>query len=294
MKNPRLIVTTLTERLPPIPPASTRNLWILLAALIAIQNIAVFHTSQAATTTVFAVLIWGGAVICMEDKFEDLRPNPSLWSLLLGSVILIWVMARTAVVLHWDGLLFLLAPLAGLAMALLCYPIRQLQVFRDPLLTLLLLPSFSVIMRLLPEEPISLLTAKISALWLSSLGLQVLVQGRNVFLEGGGVEVLGACNGVDMMAQIFCVAVIFLIAFPIRSRLSRYLILLSAPIIGLACNTFRIALLAYIVASGHGKGTELFDFFHQDGGSLVFSGVAMFLFGYIYLRLLERELLPSQ
>jgi hypothetical protein len=43
----------------------------LLAALVATQNLAVFHTSQSAGTTIFALLIWGGAVICMEDQFEQ-------------------------------------------------------------------------------------------------------------------------------------------------------------------------------------------------------------------------------
>lgn len=293
MLNLKQFATSLQRRLPSIPPPTARNLWITLAALVAIQNIAVFHTSQPSTTTIFAVLIWGGAIICMEDKFEHLKPVPSRWSLILGTIMLIWVMLRTSIILHWDGILLLLAPLAGLSLALLCFPLRNIFEFRDPLLTLMLLPSFALLMRVLPEEPISLVTARISGLWLSTLGLEVLVKGRNVYLQGGGVEVLGACNGVDMMAQIFCVGVIFLLAFPVKSNVSRFLILVAAPLLGLACNTFRIALLAYIVAAGYGKGTDLFDFFHQDGGSLVFSGIAMFAFGFLYLRLLEMELVSS-
>jgi hypothetical protein len=36
----------------------------------------------------------------------------------------------------------------------------------------------------------------------------------------------------------------------------------------------------------------LFTFFHDDLGSLLFSGIAVFIFGSLYLRLLERELPP--
>jgi hypothetical protein len=36
----------------------------------------------------------------------------------------------------------------------------------------------------------------------------------------------------------------------------------------------------------------LFDFFHESTGSLVFSGVAVLVFGMVYMRLLERELPP--
>jgi exosortase/archaeosortase family protein len=94
------------------------------------------------------------------------------------------------------------------------------------------------------------------------------------------------------MAQIVCVAVIFLLAFPIRSWTSRTVVLLVAPVIGLVCNTFRIALLAVFAGNGQGKGSWLFDFFHESTGSLVFSGVAVMIFGMVYMRLLERELPP--
>jgi cyanoexosortase A len=279
-------------RIPPIPPATPRNLWLLLAGAVALQNLAVFHTSQTDHTAVFALLVWGGALICFEDQIESLDPKPALLGLITGTVLLLWVMARTAVVLHWDGTLFALAPLAGLALALLCRPPRDLKRFLDPLLCLMMLPSFALLMRLFPEKPLSLLTARIAGIWLGSLGLDVAVSGRNVMLPGGGVEVLGTCNGMDMMAQMVCVAMIFLLAFRIRSNISRLVLILAAPLIGLVSNTIRIALLAIFAGQGQTKGSFLFDFFHKDGGSLIFSGVAVFVFGVLYMRLLERELTP--
>ena len=85
---------------------------------------------------------------------------------------------------------------------------------------------------------------------------------------------------------------IFLLAFPIRSWSSRCLLFVIAPLIGLISNTFRIALLAVFAGNGHSKGSWWFDFFHQSTGSLVFSGVAVLMFGMVYMRLLERELPP--
>lgn len=291
---PQALLRPAMAALPPIPPATPRNLWLLLALLVATQNCAVFHTSQSANVAVLALMIWGGAMICIEDQLDDLRPSPGALGLILGSLLLVWVMARTAVVLHWDGLLFLLAPLAGLALSLLCLPLHQIGRFRDPLLGLMLLPSFALLMRVLPEQPISLLTARIAGVWLAALGLDVLVQGRLVMLPAGGVEVLSACNGLDMMAQILCVGLIFLLAFRIRSWFSRLLLFLCAPLIGLVANSFRIALLAGFAGMGQGKGSSLFTFFHEDSGSLVFSGVAVFVYGMLYMRLLERELPPLE
>jgi cyanoexosortase A len=282
----------LRERIPAIPPATPRNLWLLLAAAVATQNLGVFQTSQSEHVTVYALLVWGGALICMEDQLEDLDPRPGVLGLLLGTILLLAVMARTALVLHSDGILYILAPLAGLALAMLSTPFKQLGRLRDSLLCLMLIPAFGLLMKLIPERPMSLLTARLSSFWLSILGFDNVVRDRTVMLPTGGVEVLPACNGVDTIAQVIGVSIIFLLAFPIRSGLSRISLLIAAPLIGLASNTIRIAVLALCVAFGQGKGSQLFTFFHDDLGSLLFSGIAVFIFGSLYLRLLERELPP--
>jgi len=278
---------------PALPRATQRNLWLLLAGAIATQNIAVFHSSQSANTAVLAVLVWGGALVCLEDRLDQLRLRPSRTARWLGSGLLLWVLLRTALVLQWDGLLYALAPIGGLALALLARPCRQLGLFRDALLCLLLLPGFALLMRLLPEQPISLLTASLAGLLLNSLGVAVVVDQRSVLMTpGGGVQVLAACNGLDMIALVFCTAVIFLLAFPIRSKLSRLIVLAAAPLIGLLSNVIRIAILTLVAGAGNGKGSFWFDFFHEDTGSLIFSGLAVFVIGLCYLRLLEPELGP--
>jgi exosortase/archaeosortase family protein len=159
---------------------------------------------------------------------------------------------------------------------------------------MLLFPANALLNRVIPEYPMSLLTARLSAFWLSILGLDPLVNGREVLLEGGGVTVLGACNGLDMISQVMCISFIFLLAFRLRSLASRFLIILLAPLVGLFSNTLRIALLTIFSANGSGKGYGFwFDFFHKDTGSLIFSGLAVFIFGTIYMRFLEHELGPE-
>jgi cyanoexosortase A len=286
------IPASLKAKIPAIPPATPRNLWLLLAALVATQNLAVFQSSQDEHITVFAVLIWGGALICLEDQLESLDPHPQWPGIVVGASLLAWVIARTAVILHWDGMIFILPLISCIALALLCEPIKGIGRFRDSLLCLLMLPAFSVIMKLIPAGPMSVLTANLSGFWLGILGFDNVVRNKSVMMPTGGVEVLPACNGVDMIAQVVCIAVIFQLAFPLRSWLSRCLIFTLAPLIGLASNTIRIAILALCVANGNGKGSDLFRFFHDDIGSLVFSGIAVFVFGIIYMRLLDRELPP--
>jgi cyanoexosortase A len=282
----------LAAQIPPIPPATPRNLWLLLAAAVATQNVAVFTSSQNAHVGVFALLVWGGALICMEDQLETLEPRPGRLGLVVGSVLVLWIVARTSSILFWEGILYLMTPLAGLALALLCLPLREMAKLRETLVCLWMVPLFALISLRLPEEPLSLLTARISGFWISLLGLPVTTQGRTVLLPDGGVTVLGACNGMDMIAQTICVCVIFLMAFPIRSRLSRFLVLAFSPVAGLLANTIRISVLALITTAGQTKGDTWFEFFHKDMGSLIFSGMAVFVFGMVYMWLLERELPP--
>jgi cyanoexosortase A len=277
-----------------VPPLTARNAWLLIAATVAIQNIVVFHTSQNESMTVFALLIWGGALICMEDLIEHLHPSPNLAAALFASVMLLFVLFRTSIILHSDGVIFLLPPIAVIALVLLVKEPRSIFNFRDSLFCVLLFPANALLNRIIPEVPMSLLTAKLAAFWLSILGLDPIVNRRDVFLKGGGVTVLGSCNGLDMISQVVCIAIIFLLAFRLRSTISRMLILLLAPIIGLLSNTIRIALLTIFSANGSGHGYGFwFDFFHNDTGSLIFSGLAVFVFGSIYMRFLEHELGPE-
>jgi cyanoexosortase A len=228
----------------------------------------------------------------MEDQLESLDPNPQWPGMVIGTALLSWVIARTAIILHWDGIIFILPLLGCIALALLCEPIKEIGKFRDSLLCLLMLPAFNIIMKIIPEGPLSVLTANLGGFWLGIFGFDNIVRNKSILMPTGGVEVLPACNGVDMIAQVVCIAVIFQLAFPLRSSLSKFLIFTLAPLIGLASNTIRIAVLVLCVANGNGKGSGLFTFFHDDLGSLLFSGIAVYVFGILYMRLLERELPP--
>lgn len=281
--------------LPELPPPTARNLWLCLMALVAIQNCWAIQLNFGSQDAVLALLLWGGGLICIEDQLEELRPRPGWLGLFLGTLLLLLVLARTAVVVSMNGVLFVLAPLAMLALTLLCQPFSCLWRFREALYCLLLLPVSKIIAWwVIPDEALSRLTASGAAFWLSILGFDVAVDGRKVFLSGGAVSVAGTCNGVEIIAMLVCICVIFLLAFPVRSRSSRCLLIVLAPVIAVISNTARIALLAILTTLGKSVGRFWFNFFHDQEGSLIFSGLAVFAFGLAYMRLLERELPPLE
>jgi cyanoexosortase A len=288
-----LLPAGLRDRIPPLPPATPRNLWLLTASLVVSQNLWVIHITQRSTALlVFALVCWWGALTCMEDRLDELRPHPSLAGMVAGLTLLGWSLWRSGRIVDQDGLINLLPLIATVALALLCDPIRHIGRFREQFIVMALLPM-RIIDRVLPEFPISLVTAKLAAFWLTILGLPVVRQVRVVSMGSTGVSVEGPCNGLDQILFLMAIAVIFLIAFPLRRPGHRLLIVLAAPLIALIGNSFRIALLAMINTMEGNSGRWWFDFFHIHEGSLIFMGISSSVLGWFYLKLIDRELGPA-
>lgn len=264
---------------------------LFLAALVALHHLLVAHfTQDDAGYTVFVMLVWGGALITIEDLLPGFRARPSRWGLLTGTLLLALILIRLNLIVYHDLAIHLAAPLLGLAVLLLAAPPRSWRPYLPALLVLTLLPLQHVAALLIPEKPISFAGAQVGGLWLQALGFDALVDGRLVILPEGGVSVQSACNGMAMITQSLAVAVIFLLAFPLRSGWLRALVLLSAPLIGFLSNSVRVALLAWLNAVKIPHSEQLFDFFHEGNGSLVFAALAISLVGWLHLRLVLQEI----
>lgn len=281
-----------------VPAPTSRNLWLTLSGLVALQSLIVFTNTQMTGNAITALIVWGGALICIEDIIEEFRPSPSRISLGIGTLIILYTLYRTTQVSSSDSFLYLLVPIAGLGLLLLANPLCKIFQYKDSLLTLSLLPLFLLIQTVVTTyvtNDLSVLTARFVIIWLGLLGISpTYIQGNTVFVNGGAVQVMHECNGLEMIMQMFITAVIFLLAFPLRSRLGRTLIVILSPIIGFLTNSLRITLLAVFTSLDSNTGKALFDFFHEQAGSLIFSAISVFILGYLYLTLLNRELPPLE
>jgi cyanoexosortase A len=279
-----------------IPSPTSRNLWLTLSGLVAIQSLVVFTNTQMTGNAITALIVWGGALICIEDIIEEFRPSPSRISLGIGTLLLLYTLYRTTQVNSSDAFLYLLVPIAGLGLLLIANPLCKIFQYKDSLLTLSMLPLFLLIQTVVTTyvtNDLSVLTARFVIIWLGLLGISPThIEGNTVFVNGGAVQVMHECNGLEMIMQMFITAVIFLLAFPLRSRVGRTLVVIFSPVIGFLTNSFRIALLAVFTSLDSNTGKTLFDFFHEQAGSLIFSAISVFILGYLYLTLLNRELPP--
>ncbi|WP_231594601.1 exosortase/archaeosortase family protein [Synechococcus sp. CBW1107] len=272
----------------------SRRLWILLAALLACHHLWVFHSTQdELQLLVMLMLIWGGALLCIEDLLPSLDPRPTRGGLILGAVLVVWSVLRAELILARDFVIYLLPLIEGLGLALLCAPPRRLRPFAASLLILSLFMPAVLVRKFYdhyPEAPLSHLTALATGVGLQTVGIPADVQGRLVSLPYGAVEVSGPCSGRDLMVMVILVAVIFLLAFPLDRWRNRMFVLLAAVPLAMLSNVIRIALLALIVGFQVPHQQVLFDFFHEDMGSLVFSVIAVALLARLYLLLIDRQL----
>lgn len=84
-------------------------------------------------------------------------------------------------------------------------------------------------------------------------------------------------------------AVIFALAFPMRHRWQNGLMFLVAPLLGMVVNGMRITILAMVVTSSLANKQWWFEFFHDHWGALLFSGLGMQLFVWLYLYWMARQ-----
>lgn len=216
--------------------------------------------------------------------------------MVLGFVILAWCLIRSGLILDRDTVIYALAPLEVIGLALLCTPMRRITEFWHQILILTLVPLSLVGEKLYPEELLSVTTAAMASMLLSLLGFDVSTYGRVVTISGqASVSVMERCSGYEQIAQVTSIAIIFLLAFPLRSFMNKLLVLFAAPVIAIISNTFRVALLnliIYIEFLRNSKDDWWFIFFHEGEGSLVFSAIAVCIFSWFYLKVLDKELGP--
>jgi cyanoexosortase A len=261
---------------------SRRKIWSVLACLLALHHLLFSFLTQGAGEAVNALLIWGGALVILADQPPGWRPRPALIGLTAGAALVVAVLWRSQQITSLDGVSGLLPLLAGMALALLAAPLRRMASY-GPFLLILALP---VLMRglsaLISAEKLSLLTARITQALLLLCNLPAEVQGNVVRLPEGAVQIAGPCSGIGMVMQLIMVGVIFALAFPMRHRWQNGVMLLVAPLLAVIANGFRIALLAGLTASAMPRKDWWFEFFHESEGALVFSGIAVLAFIWLY------------
>lgn len=266
-----------------------KGLWVVLAGLFSVYLFLLSLLTQLPDEAINVALVLAGALVVFQGFPEGWQPRPARAGRWIGVALLVLVLARGQRMLAFDFASSLLPLLAGLGLVLLAAPWNQWQMFLRPLVVLGFLPVMRWVGWVTPLHPLSTVTAWITHQFLWFSGFPSKLSGIFIYLPTSGVKVSDACAGLNMLLQLFVVAVIFAMAFPMRHHWQNGLMLVIAPLIALLCNAGRIMALALINDSTLANRKWWFDFFHEQWGGLVFSGIAMQLFVWLYVYWLARQ-----
>ena len=266
-----------------------RDLWFLLVGLIALDLLLIGLLTQPPDVVLNVVLVLGGALLVHPAPTAGWQPRPGRIGRWVGVALLVAMLWFGERLMHSDFISSLLPLLAGMGLALLAAPARKLRAFLPSLSVLALLPVVRAVGSLTPLGPLSVATAWLTQQMLTISGYAAEQFGNSVGLKSGGVIVNGACAGLGILLQLLLVAVIFALAFPMRHRWQNGLMIVVAPLIGMVVNGMRISLLALLITSSLPNRQWWFDFFHDHWGALMFSGLGMQLFVWLYLYWMARQ-----
>jgi cyanoexosortase A len=266
-----------------------REIWGLVAAIFALYLLLLSLLTQPPDEVLNLVLVLGGALLVLNGPPADWQPRPGRIGRWVGIALLMAVLLRGQRMVGFDFSFSVLPLLAGIGMALLAVPLNKLGSFLPSLSVLALLPVLRAVLWLTPVGPLSVATAWLTRQMLSLCGYPAVQIGTLVKLQGGGVSVAGACAGLSILLQLLLVAVIFAMAFPMRHRWQNGLMIVLAPLLAMLVNGMRITLLALLTTSSLPGKQWWFDFFHEHWGSLVFSGLGMQLFVWLYVYWMARQ-----
>lgn len=268
---------------------NNRDLWLLLVGLVALDLLLISLLTQPAEDVLNVLLVFCGAVLVLHAPPGGWQPQPGRIGRWVGVALLVAALWRGQRMMSFDFISSLLPLLAGISLALLAAPVSQLRSFLPSLSLLALLPVIRAVGWLTPLGPLSVATAWLTQQMLTLGGVTSEQVGTSVKLQSAGVIVAGPCAGLSILLQLLLVAVIFAMAFPMRHRWQNGLMLLGAPLIGMVVNGMRITLLALLISSNLANKQWWFDFFHDHWGSLLFSGLGMQLFVWLYVYWMARQ-----
>jgi cyanoexosortase A len=266
-----------------------RNLLSLMVGLIAVYLLLISMLTQPPDVVLNGVLVFGGALLVLSGPAAGWQLRPGRIGRWVGVALLVAMLWFGQRLMISDFISSLLPLLAGIALALLAAPVGKLRPFLPSFSVLALLPLVRAVGLLTPLGPLSVATAWLTRQMLTLSGYAAEQVGNLVQLNGGGVIVNGACAGMDILLQLMLVAVIFALAFPMRHRWHNGLMIMVAPLIGMVVNGMRITLLALLITSSLPNKWWWFMFFHDHWGALIFSGLGMQLFVWLYLYWMARQ-----
>ncbi|MEG4006690.1 cyanoexosortase A [Microcoleus sp. Pol11C1] len=248
--------------------------WLLgiASGLIAIH---LTLTSRTNDTDLFGtmLLFWGVVAFLIWERHESLTFESGVFASFFGSSLIALILLKSSSISGYDFFIRATPFLSGISLALLASGTKGVKQYRQELLILGYTAIPPGLIGVFVD--VALLTAKFSAFLLHYLGFEVVRKGVFLILENGSVEVYHGCSGVNAMLQLLGLALVFLLMFPTTTG-QKMVLPFVAIITAFLVNAARVAIMAVLVSLSQ---PEAFKYWHEGNGSVIFSMIAVFIFG---------------
>lgn len=275
------------------PSKNLKFLLLSLSASLITLHLTLTWRSGNANLLSASMVFWVAVACLIWKKHQALNLYSDVSSKLLGISLLILVLFQSTY-LFGNDLFLRLSPIGlGLGVGLLASGFKGLKQYWQELVLLcaIAIPWESLLPFTQFLSALSLLTAKFATFVLWSLGFPIHHKGVFMTLPTGTLEVAPGCSGIGIILQLLGWAFILLVMVPTSWR-QKVLVLSAAFFFGFVVNGVRVALLAVLVALSN---PTAFDYWHQGDGSLIFSMIAVFMFGiFCYFIVLRKEVKKTE
>ena len=268
----------------PVEDLKTSKFWLLgiTSGLIAIHLTLTWRAEDSSLWGI-SFLFWLAVGSMLWSKRDTFNLDSSPVSSALGTMLIALVLLKSILISGYDPFLRVFPVISGLGIALLASGFQGLkQYWRELLILCFIAPSPGALSLFID---ISVLTARFATAVLWYAGFDVSRQGVYVGLPTGVVEVYSGCSGIETMLQLLGLALVFLVMFP-TNKIAKVIVPVVAVCIAFVVNGIRVALLAALSAP---SSKQAFEYWHKGDGSLVFSMIAVLIFGLICFLLLQQN-----
>ncbi|AFZ06354.1 exosortase [Oscillatoria nigro-viridis PCC 7112] len=247
-------------------------------------------TSRTNDTDLFGtmLLFWGVVAFLIWERHESLTFESGVFASFFGTSLIALILLKSSSISGYDYFIRVVPFLSGISLALLASGTKGLKQYWQELLILGYTAIPPGLIGVFVD--VALLTAKFSAFLLHYLGFEVVRKGVFLILEKGSVEVYHGCSGVNAMLQLLGLALVFLLMFP-TTKGQKIILPFVAVITAFLVNAARVALLAVLVSLSQ---PEAFKYWHEGNGSVIFSMIAVFIFGLFCWFAILKDQPPNQ
>ncbi len=238
------------------------------------------------------LLLSFGIVLLLEDrnkKIEGFRENKEL-TRFFGISLFVFTLYRSFFLTTYeDKFYYFLLPVGILSILLSLFKWKDINLYKNIGIISLLLPTRRAFVFLL-DFLLLPVTKYLTWIILFSIGKEPILLGESIFINKAELIIGDACLGADNLFFVICTVYIYFIIFKLKSYKNLKLITATTIFVPITVNVFRNVLLALIVSIDNSYRDDMFNFFHDSYGSLLFSLISVTIVSRVYFSLLNSEL----